>query len=280
MNPAQAAQLAEIEALIAERRKIEQWLATLESRREGTPAHVYARVLEDYTAKCEAAQSALQDKMDAVRSVANSLELTLTEQDAAISQRRDVRAEVELRALVGEFTPEEWDSRRQQFDDELADMQAARDVVARELDVMFGLLAEAKPVFVPAALPVVEAPVVSVAPLPEPQTAVEGAPESAPDVGSTDERQSEPVESSQPELFVPDVVHAERAEGRELLEVPQPPSAVERAPTVPTPHPVMAATAPHATADAARTLTCQECKALNFPTEWYCEKCGGELAAY
>ncbi|HKG92730.1 MAG TPA: hypothetical protein VKA84_12590 [Gemmatimonadaceae bacterium] len=28
-----------------------------------------------------------------------------------------------------------------------------------------------------------------------------------------------------------------------------------------------------------KTLKCQECGTMNYPTEWYCEKCGGELAA-
>ena len=32
-------------------------------------------------------------------------------------------------------------------------------------------------------------------------------------------------------------------------------------------------------AEGARTLKCAECGAMNFPTEWYCEKCGAELAS-
>jgi hypothetical protein len=32
-------------------------------------------------------------------------------------------------------------------------------------------------------------------------------------------------------------------------------------------------------ATATRTLRCGECGAMNRPTEWYCEKCGAELAA-
>jgi uncharacterized OB-fold protein len=28
-----------------------------------------------------------------------------------------------------------------------------------------------------------------------------------------------------------------------------------------------------------KTLRCPDCGANNLPTEWYCEKCGGELAA-
>ena len=29
-----------------------------------------------------------------------------------------------------------------------------------------------------------------------------------------------------------------------------------------------------------KTLRCTECGTMNFPTEWYCERCGGELAAF
>lgn len=32
-------------------------------------------------------------------------------------------------------------------------------------------------------------------------------------------------------------------------------------------------------AEAPKSLKCQECGTLNYPTEWYCERCGGELAA-
>ena len=32
-------------------------------------------------------------------------------------------------------------------------------------------------------------------------------------------------------------------------------------------------------ADQSKTLKCGECGALNYPTEWYCERCGAELAA-
>ena len=34
------------------------------------------------------------------------------------------------------------------------------------------------------------------------------------------------------------------------------------------------------TSQAIRSLKCQECGTQNFPTEWYCERCGGELAAF
>ena len=33
------------------------------------------------------------------------------------------------------------------------------------------------------------------------------------------------------------------------------------------------------TAEAAKSLKCGECGSMNYPTEWYCERCGAELAS-
>ena len=35
-----------------------------------------------------------------------------------------------------------------------------------------------------------------------------------------------------------------------------------------------------ANTEVAKSLKCSECGTLNYPTEWYCERCGGELAAF
>ena len=32
--------------------------------------------------------------------------------------------------------------------------------------------------------------------------------------------------------------------------------------------------------EVVKSLKCSECGTLNYPTEWYCERCGGELAAF
>lgn len=34
------------------------------------------------------------------------------------------------------------------------------------------------------------------------------------------------------------------------------------------------------TSEPQKTLRCTECGTMNLPTEWYCERCGGELAAF
>jgi hypothetical protein len=46
---------------------------------------------------------------------------------------------------------------------------------------------------------------------------------------------------------------------------------------VPSNTPIVLRTAPGA--DQSKSLKCGECGAMNYPTEWYCERCGAELAA-
>jgi hypothetical protein len=36
---------------------------------------------------------------------------------------------------------------------------------------------------------------------------------------------------------------------------------------------------PSVMGEQAKTLKCNECGSMNYPTEWYCERCGAELAA-
>ena len=48
----------------------------------------------------------------------------------------------------------------------------------------------------------------------------------------------------------------------------QAPAATPALPTGAVPH------------DPVKTLRCTECGTMNLPTEWYCERCGGELAAF
>jgi hypothetical protein len=58
-----------------------------------------------------------------------------------------------------------------------------------------------------------------------------------------------------------------------------PAATVTAAPRAPEPAPPPAAPSPSkAASGVAKTLKCGECGTLNRPTEWYCERCGAELA--
>jgi hypothetical protein len=71
-----------------------------------------------------------------------------------------------------------------------------------------------------------------------------------------------------------------RASQEQLVEsVRIDPSRVERplAANVPSNTPIVLRTSGQT--EQSKTLKCSECGAMNYPTEWYCERCGAELAA-
>ena len=53
MSKAKTNALDALRALIAERQQYEQWISTLEAKREGTPEHVFERVHNDYRGRLE-----------------------------------------------------------------------------------------------------------------------------------------------------------------------------------------------------------------------------------
>jgi hypothetical protein len=56
------------------------------------------------------------------------------------------------------------------------------------------------------------------------------------------------------------------------------PRSVETAPAPAPAPPAPSAGAKTGAPGVAKTLKCGECGTLNRPTEWYCERCGAELA--
>jgi hypothetical protein len=364
MTEGRTKQVQEIEALLAERRKYEQWLAQLEARRESTPSHVFVKVHGDYEGRLAEAQKKLSSESGAVRALATELETTLAAQDRQIAERADERAEAELRAAVGEFAGKEWDKLRTKLDAAIAELSSARDGIQQELDTLRALLAEAAPVssagerqeetietevkaektekaekaeksekagkaektdakdkdvddiaFLRSVLgrntPYASTPAPSVpdAPAPkrpsvpvtapvaeliaDPQPAASAPayeppaheppaePERPPRVstetrasstasgaGSTRASTSAAPRKSAPELFA-------------MPEMPEEPSGPrgsnDHKPSRPS---GTFGQATPRTSEAIKSLKCQECGTLNFPTEWYCERCGGELAAF
>jgi hypothetical protein len=66
---------------------------------------------------------------------------------------------------------------------------------------------------------------------------------------------------------------------RSLLGADEKPAAAKGTPTGREEQRASAAGRDDGPAAGAKTLRCGECGTLNYPTEWYCERCGGELAA-
>jgi hypothetical protein len=332
MTDSQADRQKDIETLLAERKKYEAWLAQLEAKRSSAAAHVYDRVLADYTKRLDDVRSRLRAEADTLRSLVSDLEARLAKELDRVTRKSDERAEAELRAMVGEYSDKEWGALRGKLDSAIADLRAKFDSTERELVDLKDLLASVTGVPAPARASVIQAAAVSVD---------DALAEAAADAPGAAEAAAQPTGSAPPEAEAAaadespaDVPEAEspapveeplppraptpfdelaflrsvagtpsRPSGMAAVPSPsrpseppqegepdaEPPASVEpptdpragrpRAGTEP-PDPAPLGGPTPRTSQAIRSLKCQECGTLNFPTEWYCERCGGELAAF
>lgn len=252
-----------LNALLEERSRYEQWLVQLASRREQTPAHVFERVRRDYAGRLDGVMVQLRSRGAELEGSAASLEEkvnALLEQETA---RRDARAEIELRAMVGEYTGDRAESELSGCDADIERLERERTSVSAELDRIREILA------------LVRQPLATPVPVPEPR-----GPRGAEDPGAFDELaflqsvvdQPEPAPTHAAE---PSALNGPVPVGRSGPQPVTRPGAARPA-TTPSSTPAFLKDMP---TEQVKTLKCQECGTMNYPTEWYCERCGGELAA-
>jgi hypothetical protein len=248
-----------LQELISERQRYEEWLAALSSRRDAAPAHVLARVEEDYRGRI----ARLGDELGARAGELKERIRDLSERLAALqkeeSRRRDERAEAELRTAVGEYSPGQWAEIAANADRDINALEGDGQIMERELSDLQRVLS------------------ITTGSAPPPAAAV-----ARPDATRTapPQRQAAPAPtSSSTATAAASAPAVERA-----IQPPKPrPEPVSAAP----PAPVRAAKpAPGKRSDPAqrqregqeKTLMCNECGTANYPTEWYCEACGAELS--
>ena len=244
------------------------------------------------------------------------------------SDRTDERNEAELRAAVGEFTPEDWDRRRTEIDADLERIATDRHSLETELGELQRIVAMTRDT---SSNPVASSPTPDRSTpgnLPESVQGAAGADIGAftsnavdqgngpasvqPDGrGSTEQtsggaRLASGLDGSTPSIdeFVaewhpPQVrtgagspsgvggvnqasaggtdkgVPATGASGLGLTAAagmpPEPPARTG---------PFTPAALGDTRRDTDKTLKCPECGAMNYATEWYCERCGGELSTF
>lgn len=324
-----------IAGLLAERQRYEGWLATLETRRATTPPAVYTRVRGDYEGRLHGVMEQLAGRTSELEQTVAQLAQRVGELKRDEDGKREERAEAELRALVGEYSPEQWTTLSQVSDAEISDFEARRGEVGSELAQVQDLLAQATarrpaPAVEPAHVEPPKPEPVRAEPAPDaPAAAMPGAAAAAPPpsdaalkstlsefdelafLKSVVDRQtgSQPVieetaengaRRDEPAASAP--ASASNAAAAQSFAPPPPPapsrsSNARRMTTPPLGSPITSDSRGGGTADSRRmndsvpsflkdvpseqvkTLKCQECGTLNYPTEWYCERCGGELAA-
>ena len=269
--------------LLEERARYEGWLAQLESHRTSVPPHVVERVRADYQERLHGVVEQLRSRESDLQSSSVQMEQRIAALVAEETERRDERTEGELRAAVGEFAPDYARDLLTRCDDAIGRLSAERNDVTTELGRVQEILAAIRRPIPGFRGP--QAPAAAPAPTPPAPNAVPAAPVNAPmDSGSYDElaflqsvvepRAVEPV--IEPRAPLAQAAAAPRRAEPATAEHAAPAPAGRIFTSTPDDLPAFLKEAP---IEQAKTLKCAECGTMNFATEWYCERCGGELAA-
>jgi hypothetical protein len=272
--------------LLSERQRYEQWLSALESRKSSTPDSVYQRVRADYQTRLKDVSDRLGARAGELKANIDSLTAKLQEISKDETAQHESRQEAEVRAAVGEYTDDEWQRIKQDSEKELT--RIARERTATETQ-----LAELNRVFTMSTNPAAPGvlPFTPVAPKPVPAPDQNGMKRTSSASGWPQRDGDEPVRPISVASTPPDRgTAAKTGQASPLGEfgsLTQKPAA-ESAKAEKAEEPKATATAtptkskrgglPDLRTEQQKTLKCPECGAQNYPTEWYCERCGGELA--
>ena len=284
--------IEKIKTICEERQQIELWLERLAQAENKAPDHVKQKVEADYRRRLDDVVSELRAHRDEVSEILEgqrSLRDGLKDQESEATERL---AEAELRYTVGEFDEGKWSDTKASIEESWTKIRDELEGVEQEVGELEEVMAliegggrgkAEKAVSHSAARPaepeVTELEAVLAPPVPE-----EAEPPAEPEditVGKTSLDELEFLRS-----VTEDRSHGpapERASGEMTIPeaVTDPGTAVRKASAAVGAEGVTS----FGDADgqpkkaAAKTLKCGECGSMNLPTEWYCERCGAELAA-
>jgi len=279
-----------IEALLEQRTQYEEWLAKLDSSGDKAPPAVRERIRGDYEARLQGVMEQLRGRGSAISEELERHHASQAELDRQRRAAEEALAESEVRHSVGEYTEDEWRRLSDQSRREIEQLRAQLRSIGAEITRLTQVqsLVAAPRTVAPASTPPAAAP----RPAPKPEVI-----EQAPFVTHVADPMADPAAppprtAPQPPLPQSEPAAAEVDELTFLKSVSdeEPRAAPRRtaaggssstATSAPPRAPEVAATPPSsgkAAAAVAKTLKCSDCGTLNRPTEWYCERCGAELA--
>ena len=291
-----------IEKLLEERSQYEQWLARLSD--SGAPESVRTRVRADYEGRLQGVIAQLRTHESAVSEALGRHQTELSELEEREGAALETLAEAEVRHTVGEYDDREWNeisgTSNRKLSEVRSELEKVRGEITRLTEVQGLIRAEPEPAQ-PAA-PAVESlvepepePVVPETPVPAPADPVAfeppapaapaprfvprppgSAPAPKPSGDELDFLKSVAVEQSA-SLSPSAAEKQQRNPGPQTVSNTTP--APEASPQAGAPGERPATAPPTGGPGAVKTLKCGDCGTLNRPTEWYCERCGAELAA-
>ncbi|MSR02240.1 MAG: hypothetical protein EXR94_05810 [Gemmatimonadetes bacterium] len=299
--------LSEVETLLATRQQLADWLEKLEAAWNKTPPSVRDRVRSDYQGRLGQVVEQIRGHSDVISSIWQGLRTQAEEFEELRNEEQETLAEAELRHMVGEYSDEEWARVERDCSGKIRGMDEEIDRLGAEI----GRLGEIFGQIAPPPAPLVAQSVArrrdSEAGLRTPESAPVARDEvpAAPPVAESAPVSAAPTELPEAPRFVPRGGLKPRESGPvRVVPFPSAPAASKEPVAPPAPSvdeltflKSMTIDPRNATGQAsnvsvaaepkterpsqtvAKTLKCGECGALNRPTEWYCERCGAELAA-
>lgn len=257
-SPIDPAVLEQVRTLAADRQRLELWIAGIDRASVEAPSHVRERVRADYVQRHATVDGQLRAHVAQLVPVLRALDLRAAEIADQARRDADERAEAQLRHAVGEFDDARWRDVRQRADASLTALAGEHKRVDKQRTELQQVLALVGDEAVQGAASSADGPTASAPTAGAPTSSASTAPKPAP---------PSVIRHPEPQLLTLslDIGVVEQA-GASIDAM----SARDRS------REIGAVTSSDTT---ARTLRCGECGTMNRPTEWYCEKCGGELAA-
>jgi hypothetical protein len=266
---------ATIEELLEQRSQYEEWILRLDTSGDKASPAVRQRVRGDYEARLESVMEQLRGRSAAIAEELERQHASQAELDRERRGAEEALAEAEVRYTVGEYTEDEWRRLSEQSRKNIEQLRGRLRGIGVEITRLTEIQATiASPRGGAPAAP----PPAPPARAPKPEVI-----EQSPFVTHLAE---EPLVPPPPSHAAPPPSQAD--ELAFLKSVSDEPSRPARRPSNPgmpavttttAPRPPEPAPAPVKVASGvAKTLKCGECGTLNRPTEWYCERCGAELA--
>lgn len=273
----------DVEKLLDERQAITEWLERLALTGDDASDDVRSKVREDYETRLEAVSEGLQgysDELSNALSKETQKRADLVEREQKAEERL---TEAKLRHAVGEYEDSRWNDIHSDILAELVKVREGLKVGGKEIDRLEDVLSsiDRQPMVDGADQGESEEEPVLLAELePDEAEVAKG--------GAEKERKPAGRASGQTEAFddlaflkkvAPEVAGKKRRSGAMFKPLGgADPAADKPGSTVTAPEQKLQV-GPAEDPTAKKTLKCQECGAMNRPTEWYCESCGAELAA-
>jgi hypothetical protein len=267
---------ATIEELLEQRKQYEEWLAKLDASGDKAPPAVRQRVRGDYEARLQNVMQQLRNRGAAISEELERYHASQAELDRERRAAEEALAEAEVRHSVGEYTEDEWrrlsEESRREIDELRNKLRGVGAEITRLTQVQGVISSPRSGTPTPPPQRAVRPEVIEQAPMV--RELAEIAEESEQSRSRFAPKPPEPAPAPVDELaFLKSVADEEPKPARRPSNPGMAIPTVGRAQEA-----VQTASPTVSKAGVAKTLKCGECGTLNRPTEWYCERCGAELA--